>query len=443
MGQRLAVCLFLVFAGGSAVGFRAAAAPRAAALQTTQEDEDTARLLRLQSWATAVRDHEPGKFDTSASSINDWAPVELREVVSEAKEIAQFLETASERLQKLARSSAVIPFDLAVTIWEDQALLGLTDDEVAQGNANRILKRGALLHADIALLAPPDNRHVVTPSPLTFGDMVYLYADGVLQGIEYSGVHWTIARALLDEVKPNPSQDETVRLWYRATGACLQTQHTFVYAEPLLADGRRIFPADADILLYSGSLHENYATPQVQASTGPSERAIVVAGVRSAREELRQAQRFFRQAVEHNPRLTEARIRLGRVLELSGQAQEAAAELRRASAEADNGLLHYYAELFLGQAEQALGHRDAAREAFEHAARLYPRAQSPSLALSQLARRYDDRGGALGALQLVLTLPGDERSREDPWWYYHGTHVPDASTLLRELRKSFSEERPQ
>ena len=441
MGKRLVVCLFLVLAGGS-VGFRAVAASRAPAPQTPQEDEHTSRLLKLQSWATAVREHEPGKFDPPASSVNDRMPNDLQAVVTDVRAMVRSLIAARESLQKLATSSAAMPFDLAVTLWEAQEVLGLTDDEVVHGDTNRILERGALLHADIAMLAPPDDRRAFKAS-LDSPGVVYLYSDGRLRAIEFTGVHWTIGRALLDEVRPDPSLDDTVRLWYRATGAYLQTHHAFAYAEPLLSDARRIFAADADILLYSGSVHENYATPNVQASVGPGARTLSVTGIRSTRAELQMARTFFGQAVTSNPGLTEGRIRLGHVLELLGRAQEAVVELRRAAVESDNDRLRYYAQLFLGQAEQALGHQDAARDAFERAAGLYPRAQSPRLALSQLARRYGDRAGALGAIQQVLALPGDEMSREDPWWIYYATHVPDADTLLDQLRKTFLAERPQ
>ena len=72
--------------------------------------------------------------------------------------------------------------------------------------------------------------------------------------------------------------------------------------------------------------------------------------------------------------------------------------------------------LFLGVEEQLLGRLDLAGESFDKAAGLYPRAQSPYLALSQLARRSGDRLGAHRAIQQVLALSADDREREDPWW---------------------------
>ena len=81
-----------------------------------------------------------------------------------------------------------------------------------------------------------------------------------------------------------------------------------------------------------------------------------------------------------------------------------------------------------------MGHPDRARECFDNAASLYPRAQSPYLALSQLARRNGDRPGALRAIQHLLDLPADDRSREDPWWTYFSGSESEAQARLSDLR---------
>ena len=53
--------------------------------------------------------------------------------------------------------------------------------------------------------------------------------------------------------------------------------------------------------------------------------------------------------------------------------------------------LVYFGTMFLGDAEQALGHRERAQAAYERALALFPDAQSVHLALAQLARRFGDR----------------------------------------------------
>jgi hypothetical protein len=97
--------------------------------------------------------------------------------------------------------------------------------------------------------------------------------------------------------------------------------------------------------------------------------------------------------------------------------------------------LRYDAELFLGAAETALTHLDAARQAYASAARLRPTAQSPRIALSELARRSGDRGGAMREMQVVFDRTA--RERDDPWWRYAVSQARDANDLLANLRRPF------
>ena len=92
----------------------------------------------------------------------------------------------------------------------------------------------------------------------------------------------------------------------------------------------------------------------------------------------------------------------------------------------------YFAELFLGRAEEALGQRAEARRRYEHAADLYPTAQSPHLALSLLAQNSGDRASAQRALGNLSA--GVDRERIDPWWLFYEAHNDDAAVLMERLR---------
>jgi len=95
-------------------------------------------LLMVEEWGAAVARHEPGMRDQAVEEVGSW-PIPLAQRV-----IRQVV-----MLAKLLVSSRAAARALGI-----QHLLGLTDDELQRGNANRILKRGALLHTDIAILAP-------------------------------------------------------------------------------------------------------------------------------------------------------------------------------------------------------------------------------------------------------------------------------------------------
>jgi len=73
---------------------------------------------------------------------------------------------------------------------------------------------------------------------------------------------------------------------------------------------------------------------------------------------------------------------------------------------------------------------------------LYPTAQSPLLAISQLALDNDDTEGALRALQRVFGLQIKDRWNDDPWWVYDLAHVRDAAALVAEMQKKLGEFQP-
>jgi tetratricopeptide (TPR) repeat protein len=127
----------------------------------------------------------------------------------------------------------------------------------------------------------------------------------------------------------------------------------------------------------------------------------------------------------------EAHLRLGRVLGLLGRHAEALAELRQAEPLLTGDELQYYAALFAGAEEEALDRLDAARERYQRASSLFPLAQSPFLALSELAHRRGDRAGAAAAMQKVFELPAAlDGERDDPWWRYHIVQARNAEELL-------------
>ena len=134
----------------------------------------------------------------------------------------------------------------------------------------------------------------------------------------------------------------------------------------------------------------------------------------------------------------EAHLRLGRVLGLVGRHADAATELRLALALVQEADLRYYGELFAGAEEEALGHGDSAQAAYQRASEIAPLAQSPYLALSELAHRRGNRAGAWAAMQKVFALPAAaDRERDDPWWRYHTVQAKNAQELLDALQASF------
>ena len=334
---------------------------------------------RFAQWMAAVAAHEPGNPSKSAVDIAVWTGVELDTVIAEAKQYAR----------------------------------SLPDSRIDE--ANDLLLRGAALHADIAKLIPDE---IVRRSPRQ--EAIFIVRDGREQGKRFVSIHWELGRSLLDAVTPDPAAHPGVRQWYRDTSMDLIRIRALTEAAVQLPIARRMFPADPVVLYASGLLHERFASPPLQTAAD----AIMVdsrgaAAVDSARAELTRAERFFRDLLVVQPDHLDARVRHGRVLGQLGRHGPGADELRHAIANGASGALLYLAELFLGREEEALGDNDLARSAFEKAAALYPRAQSPHLALSHLSRRAGDHGRAQRELAVLGQLPRDELQRSDPWWTYY------------------------
>jgi hypothetical protein len=440
------------------------------------------RLERLTRWLKAVDAHEPGEDDDAVVEVGGWTNPELRGLwvdvdvlarVIRNVRLSQFSVRAENQTNPTAvRYPAPLVQQMRVLACAAGGLLGdrdcieiraaqSVDKELATlasharaerdrtGDDNYVLKRAALLHADIAMLQPQARVEPLGPRPrddswrLAPQTWRIDISDGRGVDVGVTAVHWDIARLALDHVrppkfdKPAPGRDPMVRAWYRATAAWMQFRedHDTLHIDR----GRALFPDDADLQFLSGCQHETYAGPAIQAAARsvalPSGMTV---GVESDRGELRSAEGFFRRAIALQPGMSEAHLRLGRVLALTGRHVEAASELRLAMPMLEDEDLRYYGELFAGVEEEALGHFDAARDLYERAAVLFPLAQSPYIALSELAHRRGDRAAAAAAMRKVFELPRSaDGVNRDPWWTYHTAQARNADLLLDAVRAPF------
>jgi hypothetical protein len=404
-------------------------------------------LLLLSRWVRSVERHEPAKADVEAATIAVWSTDDLRTSLETLRSLRDGLQRAAvaddsprERQDIRTRSG----FRLSAS--QAQALLGLTDDEALRGDVNRLLRRGAMLHSDIAMLAQEGLIRAAEPTvpgaPPGRGP-IHVF-DGKVGGPDDTDRHWATARAILESVTPNPARDEWVHRWYRAAAERMRRDNLLASSEPLLARARQLFPKDAAFPFYGGCLHETHASPAIQAvyasaALSSSQRSRVAPWQPGPR--LSQAADQFREALALQPAWPEARVRLGRVLGLLGRHSEAVATLRRALEGTDELPLVYWGSLFLGAEEEALGRDADARTAYERARTLRPGAQAPSFALSQLARRKGDRSQAIAELRAGLTVPEDAASRYDLLWDYHGARTSEADILFADLRRQIGTSR--
>jgi len=463
---------------------------RAAAAQPSADPRD-ARILRVEQWLKATLHHTPGEADEAAALVGSWSDDDLRALWTDASTLValmrntkltriivhpgnahddgqrvRYTEPQLQRLRVLACAASgkatwteifptilTDPICVAAPTMIDGELRALSARAAAskrKGDANFLVRRAAVLHADIAVAPPAAREHPDTASPQKGHDLapgprqIRLHIDdGRGTGVRDVPIHWMIGRKLLDEVRtpgsrdPDPGRDEMVRLWYRASLAWMELHED--YDTTHLAHAIGIFHADPDIAFLAGCQQEAFAASKIQtaANSGAFPKGFGL-DVVTDREELIRAEALFRRVLSVKPDAIEARLRLGHVLLRLGRYQEAAVELRQAvPLLAADDQLQYDGELFLGAAEEEIGEYDASHAAFARAASLYPAAQSPWLALSELAWRRRDRAGALQALQRVFALPATAAARHDPWWFYQIAQARNANALLDDLRRPF------
>jgi hypothetical protein len=453
----------------------------------------TADLDRLQQWLEAVSMHSAGAQDDPLERVQSWSADELRmlwinatallslmhepawkkvfvtivsiheggkanpltlTITPEGKSptIVKYSLTLTQRLKVMACAAGGDTFcpEILATGLMPRDLDHLADLVRASkraGDDNFVLRRGAMLHADVAI-ATHEGVGVSstgTPTASSFpgpDQFEFNMFDGSGIGSHEVGIHWIIARMLLDEVvprgskKPAPGRDDGVREWYRATSAWMQnvqrhdTQH--------MDRARELFPTDPDILFLSGSQREMFSSGRVQGGVQSAElpKGLTI-DVGTDDKETKRAEEYYRRAIAARHDFPEAHLRLGRVLLLRGGYAEAAVHLRQARGGLADPTLEYYDVILLGAAATQLARYDEARASYEAAAVMQPTAQAPLIGLAAMERRRGDRDGTLKALQRMFALPTGEPGRSDPWWKYETSQVRNADELVEQLRESF------
>lgn len=416
------------------------------------------RIGRLEQWLEVVEQHDFGTADDALMRVASWDRntlwlvwQDVGTIVSLVREpdISVFYAPIEAepfsgifRLPPNRRRTRVIPYGR-----EDLNRLKLIARQVTdRGGEDRVLKRGAVLHAEIAVIGA----EMLTPNPARrprSESVMLLLTDGQQTGVDDAGVQWEMGRRLLDRVRPansrklgaDPGADETVRLWYLASNLYMQSVEQ---VDAWHVDHSvELFPRDPEVLFVAACAREIFSGPQIQSvllSTTLARDLFNLYGDEG--QELGRAEKLYRESLERDPNRSEARIRLGRILNRRGRYDDAIVELRRATMTTKNRLLLYYGNLFLGDAANALGLSEEARRAYQRAGELFELAQSPRLAISAMAARVGDRPGALAAIDKVLG--GDEPVRaDDPWWSYYTSQTRDLEGVWTALRLAVTAER--
>ena len=224
------------------------------------------------------------------------------------------------------------------------------------------------------------------------------------------------------------------RVWYRTVGHHW-TMHAFVgLAEDRLEEGLERFPDDAELWLARGAVHELIATIGANREDGqrargqrrPQQQVVR----RRPRELFERAAAAYEHALDLNPDLEAARLRLARTLHELGHLDEAEGELHGVLDEASGTAVQYLTHLFLGDLHESRGDLELAVDEYRAAVAIHAESSSGQLALSHALLRSGERRAAAASVRAALAA-----ARRDDLWLSYLASAHEFEASIRELRQ--------
>jgi tetratricopeptide (TPR) repeat protein len=213
------------------------------------------------------------------------------------------------------------------------------------------------------------------------------------------------------------------RYWHFAVLTMLEGAIRPAASEAFVTRALERFPDEPRFVLSRAIVtDQRWPVRGVTAVTGPD-------GVPTA-EHAQEVRQQYEAAIALPEVSAEARIRLAWFLHRIGRHGEAIIQLNRVAKEPiPDPSLRYLRHLFLGHVLTALGDRAQASNAFEAARTEVPGAQSPRVALMNLALLDNDRAAAEA---LAENIQSPSPTAADPWWgYWQGQYRLYAAALQR------------
>lgn len=251
---------------------------------------------------------------------------------------------------------------------------------------------------------------------------------------EASHLNW--ARELLRLLDRQPLDQSFRHDWCVAVIAHLHGQLRFVEVDDYLRDATRAFPDDAAVLFAWGLLREAQTSRRLAAVVAslPGRTEISLGRFPERGRAQREAEQYYRRALDRDATMLEAGVRLGRVLDGLDRPDAALQMLARVRAQSGDPRLVYLAWLFSGQILHRRGRLPEAIEAFRSAAALYPQCQAATVAQSYAIREAGNHEEAVRLVRLALSH-GTSEECLDPWWLYDFGNGPQADALFDALRQ--------
>jgi len=270
---------------------------------------------------------------------------------------------------------------------------------------------------------------------------VMFHTEAVLSGMaalpSEQAWHLQAAKRLVELRAPGsrrPLPEVFVRSWLLLMVWRAQGMLELDEASEWLGHVTRRFAPDGETLLTAGSLEETRAWPKLAASLprAPLQATLPAPGRGSL---LKTAESFYRRALRLDPRLAEARLRLGWVLHQRGHYAEALEDLRRVIDAPGDQWVPYLARLFAGASCEGMLKADEAAEYYRAAISIRPETQTPRIALAfAVWSTASNASGWESARAHLLALRDPTGDATDPWWQYEFGQSWRVPAAFQEMR---------
>ena len=230
---------------------------------------------------------------------------------------------------------------------------------------------------------------------------------------EGATLQWRTALKLVEKARDGQGLPAFLRAWYQAVGLFFLGICRYGDGLLLLEQANTRFPGDPTIELALAQAYEMGGT---------------LAGPRS---DLARAEDIYRRLLASDPEWDEARLRLGRVLQVSARPESALAEFGRVAGTTADPRLRYLAHLFAAEELRRRPRLEEAREELARALEAWPGGQSAALSLAALLHSEGERAGAASTLAAAVAVDGQP---PDPIRTYHFGDRAEQRRLLEGVK---------
>jgi tetratricopeptide (TPR) repeat protein len=336
------------------------------------------------------------------------------------------------------RSLAIVALTVSVEGISGQGLVGAYNDAVVryqQGDADIAAERIASWSATD--LKQAEQVSIRNHNQVRWAESAaMLHTEVVLRGKVTTpsaiSLHLGLAEAILENTAHEDLSRDFVafrRRWYALAASRFLSRTNPDAAFGYVDRGLHLFRDDGRLRMLAGIVEEMRA--HVTDGNLHDRETIAVALPTAARRRLVSAEGEYRHALELEPTLDEARVRLGRVLSLRNELNAARRELEMVTGAATTRV-RYLAHLFRGFVAESEHDFASARHEYEAALELGPSWETPYIALTFVEQAMG-RDEIARELMARFAAGSNRPVPDDPWWTYQSGGLDEESLVwLRE-----------